>query len=62
MQVMPHAKHGPFKMPGWPVRVDGATSKLKSSPMLGEHNAEVLGKWLGMNQVAVDALKSEGVI
>ena len=23
MQVMQHPKHGPFKMPAWPVRVDG---------------------------------------
>jgi crotonobetainyl-CoA:carnitine CoA-transferase CaiB-like acyl-CoA transferase len=62
MQVMQHAKHGPFKMPGWPVRVDGSTPKLKSSPMLGEHNAEVLGGWLGMNAAAVKTLKDEGVI
>jgi formyl-CoA transferase len=62
MQVMQHAKHGPFKMPGWPVRVDGAPPRLKSSPMLGEHNDEVLQTWLGMNAAAVEVLKREGVI
>jgi len=62
MQVMRHPTHGAFKMPGWPVRVDGAPPKLEPSPMLGQHNNEVLQAWLGMNAQAVEALKGEGVI
>ena len=41
MQVMDHP-NGPFKMPTWPVRVDGKTPRIKPSPLLGQHSAEVL--------------------
>jgi len=62
MQVMQHPQHGPYKMPGWPVRIDGAPPRLEPSPMLGQHSAEVLERWLGLNPAAVAALKGEGVI
>ena len=62
MQVMQHPQHGAYKMPAWPVRVDGAPPKLEPSPMLGQHNGEVLQAWLGMNPAAVETLKGEGVI
>jgi formyl-CoA transferase len=61
MQVMPHP-NGPFKMPTWPVRVDGQTARLKSSPLLGQHNAEVLSAWLGVEAAEVATLKQEGVL
>jgi crotonobetainyl-CoA:carnitine CoA-transferase CaiB-like acyl-CoA transferase len=61
MQVMDHA-NGPFKMPTWPVRVDGKPPKIKPSPRLGEHNADVLKDWLGLGASDVAALKSEGVL
>jgi formyl-CoA transferase len=61
MQVMEHSK-GPFKMPTWPVRVDGKTARIKPSPLLGEHGAEVLGAWLGIGEAELAALKSEGVL
>jgi formyl-CoA transferase len=60
MQVMDHP-NGPFKMPTWPVRVDGATAQLKPSPLLGQHTADVLKDWLGIGADEVAALKSEGV-
>jgi crotonobetainyl-CoA:carnitine CoA-transferase CaiB-like acyl-CoA transferase len=44
------------------VRFDGRTPKLKPAPLLGQHNAQVLGDWLGMSSVDVDALRKEGVI
>ena len=34
MQTMHHPVHRRFKMPGWPVRVDGKPSQLKPSPVL----------------------------
>jgi formyl-CoA transferase len=61
MQVMEHP-NGPFKMPTWPVRVDGKTAHLKPSPLLGQHSAEVLTTWLGIGADQVDALKKEGVL
>ena len=62
MQTMIHPVHRPFKMPSWPVRVDGKAARLKSSPMLGEHTDEVVSDWLGLNDSAVEALKSDGAV
>ena len=61
MQVMDHPK-GPFKMPTWPVRVDGQTARIKPSPLLGQHGADVLSAWLGTGADEIAALKKEGVL
>ncbi len=60
MQTMSHPIHHPFKMPAWPVRVDGKASRLKSSPVLGEHTGKIMSDWLDLNEAAVAALKEEG--
>ena len=40
MQVMqPSRCMATFKMPAWPVRVDGKPSKVVASPVLGQHTA-----------------------
>jgi crotonobetainyl-CoA:carnitine CoA-transferase CaiB-like acyl-CoA transferase len=44
------------------VRFDGAPPRVKPSPLLGEHNAEVLGGWLGMSAQDVEALRQQGVV
>ncbi|HEX2942815.1 MAG TPA: CoA transferase [Rhodopila sp.] len=62
MQVMHHPVHKPFKMPGWPVRIDGKPPALTSSPVLGEHTEAVLGEWLGLNAAAVAALREKGAL
>jgi len=62
MQTMVHPVHRPFKMPAWPVRVDGKPTRVKSSPVLGEHTDAVLSEWLGLNAAAVAALKNEGAL
>jgi formyl-CoA transferase len=62
MQVMRHPLHRDFKMPGWPVRVDGKPPALTSSPVLGEHTGSVLAEWLGLNAQAVEALRAEGAV
>jgi len=62
MQTMIHPVHRPFKMPGWPVRVDGKATRITSSPMLGEHTDQVLSGWLGLTAQAVAEMKREGVI
>jgi formyl-CoA transferase len=61
MQVMEHPS-GPFKMPTWPVRLDGQTARVKPSPLLGQHSADVLHDWLGLGAGDIAALKSEGVL
>ncbi|PWU25010.1 MAG: CoA transferase, partial [Candidatus Rokuibacteriota bacterium] len=62
MQTMVHPVHRPFKMPAWPVRVDGKASRVTSSPVLGEHTEHVLGEWLGLSAAAVAELKREGAV
>jgi crotonobetainyl-CoA:carnitine CoA-transferase CaiB-like acyl-CoA transferase len=44
------------------VRFDGAPTRVKPSPLLGEHNAEVLSRWLGMSLQDVEALRQEGIV
>jgi crotonobetainyl-CoA:carnitine CoA-transferase CaiB-like acyl-CoA transferase len=61
MQVMDHPS-GPFKMPGWPVRVDGKPPRVAPSPLLGEHTAQVLSAWLGLGAEEVARLRSDGVL
>lgn len=62
MQTMHHPVHRPFKMPAWPVRVDGSAIRLKASPMLGEHTDAVMDDWLGLNGAAIAALRDEGAL
>jgi formyl-CoA transferase len=62
MQTIEHPTTGKIKMPAWPVRFDGKPAQVKPSPLLGQHNAEVLGAWLGMAAAEVDALRAEGII
>ena len=62
MQTIQHPTTGAVKMPAWPVRFDGAPPRVKPSPLLGQHNAEVLSGWLGMSPQEVEALRQEGVV
>jgi len=62
MQTMVHPVHKPFKMPAWPVRVDGRPTLVKPSPMLGQHTDEVLRDWLKLDGDAVAALKTDGAV
>jgi len=62
MQTMVHPVHRPFKMPGWPVRVDGKATRIAPSPMLGEHTEQVISDWLGLNDAAIATLKQDGVL
>jgi crotonobetainyl-CoA:carnitine CoA-transferase CaiB-like acyl-CoA transferase len=62
MQTFEHPTTGKVTMPAWPVRFDGAPPKVKPSPLLGQHNAEVLGTWLELGADEVAALKQEGIL
>jgi len=62
MQVMQHPKHAPFKMPAWPVRVDGKPPRVKASPVLGEHTSDVLSQWLGLSDAEVAKLRDDKVL
>ncbi len=62
MQDVEHPTTGKYKMPAWPVRFDGSPSRVKPSPLLGQHNAEVLGGWLGIGASEMEALRAEEII
>jgi formyl-CoA transferase len=62
MQVMQHPSYQPFKMPAWPVRVDGKPPRVAASPGLGQHTNNVLTTWLGLSDSDVKTLHGDGVI
>jgi len=62
MQTIEHPTSGKVKMPAWPVRFDGSPAKVKPSPLLGQHNAEVLSGWLGMSAAEVAGLQADGIL
>ena len=62
MQTMVHPQHEPFKMPTWPVRVDGRPTRVEPSPMLGQHTDDVLRDWLTLDGETVAELKKDGAV
>ncbi|HUO06130.1 MAG TPA: CoA transferase [Candidatus Binataceae bacterium] len=57
-----HPVRGEFLMPGCPVRMDDSPVELKAAPLLGQHNSEIYGEWLGLGAADLESLKSEGII
>jgi formyl-CoA transferase len=57
-----HPVRGKWVMPGWPVKMSKSEVKVKSAPLLGQHNAEVLGELLGYSEADVAKLREEKVI
>jgi crotonobetainyl-CoA:carnitine CoA-transferase CaiB-like acyl-CoA transferase len=54
---------GEFKIPGFPLRFSGFPEKIEfDAPMLGEHNASVLERYLGFSAVRVAELEAAGVL
>ena len=62
LQVMDHPERKNYAMPAWPVRHEGAPPAVKAAPLLGEHSAQVLGSWLGLNEREIDGLVQQKVI
>jgi formyl-CoA transferase len=57
-----HPVRGKFTMPGCPVKLEDSPAEVKSSPLLGQHNAEIYGAMLGMTTGDLDRLKQQGII
>jgi crotonobetainyl-CoA:carnitine CoA-transferase CaiB-like acyl-CoA transferase len=54
---------GEFKIPGFPLRFSGYPEELEfDAPMLGEHNASILGQYLGYTPARVIELETSGVL
>jgi crotonobetainyl-CoA:carnitine CoA-transferase CaiB-like acyl-CoA transferase len=50
-------------MAGQPIRLSRTPASLtRAAPEAGQHSREVLHDWLGLDDVCIDALGSEGVI
>jgi formyl-CoA transferase len=62
LQTMEHPTVKGYCMPAWPVRHDGAPPTIKAAPLLGEHTADVLAGWLGLNAGAIEGLVREKVV
>ena len=61
-QVMHHPAVGDYTMSGWPVRFSGRTPPVSAAPLLGQHGAEVLADWLGLDADKIGVLRNDGVV
>jgi formyl-CoA transferase len=59
---MQHPTRGDFPMLGCPVRLDDSPVEIKVAPLLGQHNREVYGEYLGLGESALAELRRDGVI
>ena len=57
-----HPARGPFVTPGWPVKMSRSEVPLTPSPLLGQHNEEVLGELLGYSAEQVATLREQQVL
>ncbi|CAI8009183.1 Formyl-CoA:oxalate CoA-transferase [Geodia barretti] len=59
---VPHPQRGSFKTVGSPLKLSDSAVDITSSPLLGEHTAEVLEQVMGYGTDEVDKLRQDGVI
>lgn len=57
-----HPRRGTYPMPANPVRMSASPTEVVRAPLLGEHNAEVYGRLLGLDERELEALRKDGVI
>lgn len=58
-----HPLIGKAKIPGIPFKLSETPGKVESpSPLIGEHNELILGKYLGLSKSEVGQLKAAGVL
>ena len=61
--TLEHPKAGTVKSPNFPVKFSKTPAEVtRPAPMLGQHNAEILGDLLGYGKEKIDDLRSAGVI
>jgi formyl-CoA transferase len=57
-----HPVRGEVTIPGWPVKMSESHVPVASAPLLGQHNADVYGEFLGCSPEQLEALRAEQVI
>jgi formyl-CoA transferase len=57
-----HPVRGEVTIPGWPVKMSDSEVKVVTSPLLGQHNEEVLSQWLGYSPAQVAELSAAKAI
>ena len=58
-----HPEAGLLKYPSAPFRFSGTESSTRApAPLLGQHNGEVYGEWLGLSEGDLERLRREGTI
>jgi crotonobetainyl-CoA:carnitine CoA-transferase CaiB-like acyl-CoA transferase len=62
LQEIDHPDMGPLVVPHSPIRVGDFYAEISPSPTLGQHNDEIYGKWLGLDDGTLADLKNDGVI
>src|SRR3989441_7719859 len=56
-----HPVRGPYLMAGNPIKLSASPVEIKTAPLLGQHNMEILTE-LGYREAEIVALREEGVI
>lgn len=62
VQVVDHPTRGPVEILGNPIRIDGEVTALEPAPLLGADTCQFLHAELGLDDGAIEALKSRCVI
>ena len=57
-----HQRRGAFTTVGCPLILSDSPAEIASSPLLGEHTAEILREALGYDEAEVERLRAEGVV
>ncbi|MGE3270050.1 MAG: CaiB/BaiF CoA transferase family protein [Chloroflexota bacterium] len=57
-----HPVRGEVTIPGWPVKMTDSEVPVVTSPLLGQHNEDVLSEWLGYSPEKVRKLKEANAI
>ncbi len=57
-----HPTRGRITMIGSPIHLSASPTEVKRAPLLGEHNAEVYGRLLGLAESELAALRRDGVL
>ena len=57
-----HSKRGDFRLPGFPVQLQGSPVDLEPAPLLGEHNPQVYRELLGLSEDDLIELRKDGVV